>query len=431
MKPRAPRAASDRQGAASIAAQNRGAKEGFMSSLLKKIVVAFSLLVVAYVTTGFVLGRSSDDKAFRALTVYSEVLAHIQHDYVDEPKMHQVTSGSLHGLLSSLDPESSYLSPLEYADYKEKIASKSKGEAGLALTRRGYIGVISVLPDSPAQKAGLRPGDILEEIAGFTTDQMAIDQAQLLFTGEPGTTVKMSVIRRGKAEPQAMEIVLGKLPVAHLTEDKLQGDIAYLRVPAFQAGMTKQLREKLVDLDHQGVHKLMLDLRGCAVGDVAEGISAAQLFLSSGTITTLKGQTVTSVPSTADPSKTVWTHPVTVLIGDGTAGAAEVLAAAIADNKRGETVGDRTYGTASMQKLITLEDGSALILTVANYYTPAGKEIPADGVTPTIEARPTLDDLAALNQKNPDAAAQAPSTDDPVVHKAIEVLEGSAARKAA
>lgn len=403
-----------------------------MSSLLKKIVVAFSLLVVAYVTTGFVLGRSSDDKAFRALTVYSEVLAHIQHDYVDDPNMHQVTSGSLHGLLSSLDPESSYLSPLEYADYKEKIASKSKAEAGLALTRRGYIGVISVLPDSPAQKAGLRPGDILEEIAGFTTDQMAIDQAQLLLTGEPGTTVKMSVIRRGKAEPQEMEITLGKLPVAHLTEDKLQGDIAYLRVPAFQAGMTKQLREKLVDLDHQGVHKLMLDLRGCAIGDVSEGISAAQLFLSSGTITTLKGQTVTSVPSAADPSKTAWTHPVTVLIGDGTAGAAEVLAAAIADNKRGETVGDRTYGTASMQKLITLDDGSALILTVANYYTPGGKEIPADGVTPTIEARPTLDDLAALNQKNlPDAAPQAPSTDDPVVRKAIDVLEGSPARKAA
>ena len=403
-----------------------------MNSLGKKIVVAFSIFVLAYVTTGFVLGRSSDDKAFRALTVYSEVLSHIQQYYVDEPNMHQVTSGSLHGLLASLDPESSYLSPLEYADYKEKLGTKTKGEAGLALTRRGYIGVISVLPDSPGQKAGLRPGDILEEIAGFTTDQMAIDQAQLLLTGDPGTVVKLSVIRRGKAEPQEMEITLAKLAAPRLVEDKLQGDIAYLRVPALQAGMAKQIREKLTDLDHQGVRKLMLDLRGCALGDVSEGIAAAQLFIPSGTITTLKGQTVTSVPSMADAAKVVWSHPVTVLIGDGTAGAAEVLAAAIADNHRGDTVGDRSYGTASMQKLINLEDGSALILTVATYYTPGGKEIPQDGVAPTVEVRPTFDEIAALNQKNsPETGAQPPSMDDPVVKKAIDLLENPAARKAA
>ena len=122
-----------------------------------------------------------------------------------------------------------------------------------------------------------------------------------------------------------------------------------------------------------------------AVGDTEEGISAGQLFLSSGTITTLKGQTVSPIVSSADPAKVIWTQPVTVLIGNGTAGPAEIFAAAIADNHRGETVGDRTFGTASMQKLIPLDDGAALILTIANYYTPNGKEIPADGVTPTAE----------------------------------------------
>ena len=122
-----------------------------MSSLAKKIVVALSVLVIAYVTTGYVLGRSSDDKSFQALKVYSEVLEHIQRDYVDDPNMHQVTSGALHGLLDSLDPESAYMSPLEYKDYKEKSAKVAKGESGLALTKRfGYIGVIAVLPDSPA-----------------------------------------------------------------------------------------------------------------------------------------------------------------------------------------------------------------------------------------------------------------------------------------
>ena len=165
-----------------------------MSPLAKKIVVGISVLVVAYAATGYMLGRSSDDKAFRALTVYSEVLDKIHNDYVDEPNMHAVTNGSLHGLLDSLDPQSAYLSPLEYKDFKEKSANNLPAESGLALTRRfGYIGVIGVLPDSPGAKIGLRIGDILEKIAGFTTGQMAIDQAQLLLKGNPGATVQLSV----------------------------------------------------------------------------------------------------------------------------------------------------------------------------------------------------------------------------------------------
>ena len=218
-----------------------------MNPLWKKVVLGVSILVVAYVATGYMLGRSTDDKAFRALTVYSEVLEHIQRDYVDDPNMRAVTNGSLHGLLDSLDPQSAYLSPLEYKDYKEKSASNLPGEAGLALTRRfGYIGVIGVLPDSPGAKIGLRIGDILEKIAGFTTGQMAIDQAQLLLKGNPGTTVPLSVIRRGKAEPQEMTITLAKLATPKLVEDKLAGDIAYLRVVGIYAGTAKQIREKLV-----------------------------------------------------------------------------------------------------------------------------------------------------------------------------------------
>jgi carboxyl-terminal processing protease len=398
-----------------------------MSPLAKKIVLGISVLVVAYVATGYMLGRSSDDKAYRALTVYSEVLEHIQRDYVDEPNMRAVTNGSLHGLLDSLDPQSAYLSPLEYKDYKEKTSSSPQGESGLSLTRRfGYIGVIGVLPDSPAAKIGLREGDILEKIAGFTTGQMAIDQAQLLLKGGPGNTVPLSVIRRGKAEPQDMTITLAKLTAPKLVEDKVAGDIAYLRVPLFNAGMTKQIREKLVQFQHNGAKKLILDLRDCSVGDDQEGIQTAQLFLSSGTITALKGQTVTPIVSSADSSKVVWTQPVTVLIGNGTAGPAEIVAGAIADNKRGDTVGERTYGTASMQKLIEMDDGAALILTVANYYTPASKNIATDGVGPTVEVHPSIDDLMAQADLSQPAAGPSSSPDDPVMKKAIEILQGGA-----
>ncbi len=398
-----------------------------MSPLGKKIVLGVSVLVVAYVATGYMLGRSSDDKAYRALTVYSEVLERIQSQYVDDPNMHAVTNGALHGLLDSLDAQSAYLSPLEYKDFKEKSASSPAGESGLALTRRfGYIGVIGVLPGSPAANVGLRAGDILEKIAGFTTGQMAIDQAQLLLKGGPGNTVPLSVIRRGKAEPQEMTITLAKLTLPKLAEDKLSGDIAYLRVPLFNAGMSKQIREKLVQFQHTGAKKLILDLRDCSIGDDQEGIQTAQLFLSSGTIATLKGQTVTPVVSSADPSKVVWTQPVTVLIGNGTAGPAEILAAAIADNKRGDTVGERTYGTASQQKLIEMDDGAALILTVAIYYTPGNKNIPTEGVGPTVEVHPSIDDLIAQADLSQPAAVPSSSPDDPVVKKAIEILQGGA-----
>jgi carboxyl-terminal processing protease len=372
-------------------------KDTGMSSLTKKVVVMLSVIVFGFVAVGYVRGRSSDDKAYRALTVYGEVLDRVQR---------------------------------EYTDYKEKSAANPKAEAGLALTKRfGYISVISALPDSPAEKAGLQLGDVLEKIAGFTTGQMAIEQAQLLLSGDPGTVVKLSVIRRGKAEPKDMEITLAKLPAPKLVEDKLEGDIAYLRVPEFQAGATKQIRDDLAQFEHQGAHKLILDLRDCALGDDQEGISTAQLFLPSGTITSLKGQTMAAVVSSADASKVAWTQPLTVLIDTGTAGAAEILAGAIADNHRGETVGIRTYGTASQQKLIQLEDGSALILTLANYYTPAGKEIPVEGVAPTREVRPAPEDVTAADQYPP---APSSSPTDPDIKKAIEILQGAAApRKAA
>jgi len=402
-----------------------------MSSLTKKIVVALSALVLAYVTAGYVLARSSQDKAYSALAVYSEVLDHIQNDYVDQPNIHSVTSGALHGLLDSLDPQSGYMSPLEYTDYEKESATVAAGGAGVALTKRfGYISVISSLPGSPAEKAGLRLGDILEKIAGFTTAQMSVDQAQVLLSGAPGTVVKISIVRRGKTEPEDAEITLAKISEPKLVEDKLQDGIAYLRVSEFTDGATQQIRDALEQFSHQGARKLILDLRDCAAGDDAEGISTAQLFLASGTITTLKGQTVAPVVSSADPAKVVWKLPMAVLIGNGTAGPAEIVAGAIAGNHRGETVGDRTYGTASVQKLIQLDDGSALILTVANYYTPDAKEIAAEGVAPTTSVEPATDDVAALSEVYPPAPSS--SLDDPVVKKAIEILDSAdAQRKAA
>src|ERR1700748_256982 len=175
-------------------------------------IIAVSLVIFCYAGIGHVLGRTPDDKAYRSLTVYGEVLNKIQTDYVDEPNMHLVTAGALHGLLESLDAESSYLTPREYTEHKQKQQNAGPGETGLTLSNSfGYVIVISVLPDSPAEKAGIHSGDIFESVGGFTTREMSVSQAMTLLRGQPGSGVKVGVIRRGKSEPENVDIVREKL----------------------------------------------------------------------------------------------------------------------------------------------------------------------------------------------------------------------------
>jgi len=370
-----------------------------MSRLTKVGILVLSVLICSYAALGHLLGQSADDRPYRSLDVYREVLHFIQQDYVDEPYLPLVTSGALHGLLESLDPRSSYLTPREYAEYKKwydssnrRKAGQPRGEIGVSLSKRfGLIVVVAALPESPAQRAGLRTADILESIASFSTREMSVGQAQILLAGEPATSVKVAVVRRGRAEPQEIEITRAVLiPPSLLADTYLESGapadaaIAYIRVPTLDPGRTEQLRQRLRALDRSGPRKLILDLRECASGNYEEAVSLAKLFLPSGNIATLRGQTVPRQDFPADSARVAWSHPLTVLISTGTSGPAEVLAAALSDHLRAETVGDRTWGSASEQKVIPLEDGSALVLTVANYFTPAGKSIPADGVEPKV-----------------------------------------------
>src|SRR5215831_26248 len=183
-----------------------------MNRFARFAIMAVSALIVCWVGIGHVLGRTANDKAYKSLVVYSEVLQKIQQDYVDDPNMGLVTAGSLHGLLESLDTQSSYLTPREYDEYKKKLQNPGLGETGLTLSKRfGYIIVISVLPDSPGTKAGIRSGDIFESIAGFTTRDMSVGQALNLLNGQSGSGVKVGVIRRGKAAPDEVDIVREKL----------------------------------------------------------------------------------------------------------------------------------------------------------------------------------------------------------------------------
>jgi carboxyl-terminal processing protease len=407
-----------------------------MSRLARIAVVTLSAVVFLYVGLGYVLGKTNDDKSYQALGVYGEVLQHIQEDYVDEPNMAVVTSGALHGLLESLDPLSGYLSPREYADYRDRQKNTQHGETGMTISKRfGYIVVVSVVPDGPAEKASLRSGEILEAIGGFSSRDMSVGQANMLLQGAPGTVVKVAVVRRGKTEPQEISINRAVIGPQNIVADRASDDIGYIRLPAIDPLDVTELHDKLAQFEKQGVHKLVLDLRDCTRGDVPEAVSAAQLFIPSGKIASLEGQTVAHKDFMAEPDKVVWKEPVDVLISTSTSGAAEVLAGAIKGNKRGDVVGERTFGSASEQKVIPLDDGGAVILTVAFYSTPDGKSIVDDGVAPTVEAHPKpLDPSLSPDTEDPPplGPGQLPkSADDPVYDKALELLKGGEAQKAA
>ncbi len=404
-------------------------------------MVVASVAIFCYAGIGHVLGRTPDDRAYKSLTVYGEVLQKIQQDYVDEPNMRVVTAGSLHGLLESLDSQSSYLTPPEYDEYKKKLQNPGTGETGLTLSKRfGYVIVISALPDSPATKAGIRSGDILESISGFTTREMSVGQAENLLSGPTGSGVKVGVIRRGKTTPEDVELVREKLAPAKIISQRVDSDVLVLRLPSLDTGRAEEVRGRLVEADKQGIHKVILDLRECGRGPTAEGVAVARLFVPSGTLATLRGQTVSTQVFAAEPNKVVWKGPLSLLTDVTTSGAAEVLASAVLANHRGDVVGERTFGLASEQKTITMDNGAAMVLTVANYYNPSGKSILEEGVTPTEVVHAVADDaadggdedaVAPDDHAGPEIGPKPLSSDDLIFHKALELLKTPTAKKAA
>jgi carboxyl-terminal processing protease len=320
-----------------------------MSKRIKIFLLVVSTLMVLFTVAGGLGVRASGgDGAYRQLQVYDEVLTRIRSEYVEEPNMTQVTDGALHGLLESLDANSSYLTPAEYKSYKEH-----------------------------------------------------------------------------KASAKAREAV--KIPPASFR--MMDDGVGYIKVDALPKGMSQEIATQMKSVQRAGAKKLVLDLRNVSEGEESEGIALADLFLSKGTITYLQGQKYPRENFTADPQKTLWTGPLVVLVNRGTAGAAEIAAAAILDNARGDVVGDKTFGVGSVQKLIEIPDGSALILSVAKYYSPSGKAIQDAAVTPNVVVADASDDSVSPDDDNA-APEEEPKKEAPKedlqLQKALETLKKGA-----
>ena len=394
----------------------------------KAAILVSSFAVLLFVVVGSFGGvhASTGDGSYRQMQVYSEVLSRVQSEYVEDPNIPKVTEGALHGLVESLDANSSYLTPAAYKTFKAR-KSEAKGEIGATVSKRfGYAAVVSVLPGSPAEKAGIEATDIFESIEGQSTRDMSLPEIRSALAGTPGSNVNVSVVRARRAEPQKMVITRDVVSVPPVSDKMLEEGIGYVKVDALTKGKAQEIAGKIKFLERSGAKKLVLDLRNASEGEESEGVATANLFLNHGTITYLQGQKFPREAFNADPAKAVTSLPVAVLVNKGTAGAAEVVAAAILENARGDVVGDKTFGDGSVQKTIDLPDGGALILSVAKYYSPNGKAIQETAVTPNVLVADETDNAVSEDdgqESAPEPEAKPKSTQDDQLHKAVEVLK--------
>lgn len=403
-----------------------------MSKKVQALLLTVSVLIVAFVLVGGLGVHASSSKnsdgAYTHMQVYSEVLYHVRTEYVEEPNMPLVTSGALHGLLESLDANSSYLSPAEYKAYKQK---KTEGKAGIGATiskRFGYAAIVSIIPEGPADKAGIGNGDIIETIDGKSTHDMSLAEIRGDMIGEAGSRVECSIIHTRKIEPQKVTITRELVNAPAPTEQIMPDSVGYIKALVLTKGKAQDVAAKIKSVQKEGAKKLILDLRDDSDGDEEEGVAVANLFLNHGMIAYLEGQKFTRVTYNADPQKKITDLPLVVLVNRGTSGAAELVAAAIQENGRGDILGDKTFGDGSVQKLIEVPDGSALILSVAKYYTPKGKVIQENGITPNVEVA-SADDAAVLpdDEDGTTSSTEEPQKttpkEDEQLHKAVEVLK--------
>ena len=391
-----------------------------VSRFFQRFVFVLSATIFAALGLGFLFGEfgwfgvhagGQQDGAYSQMRIYADVLKKVQTDYVTEPNINNVTTGALHGLLESLDADSSYLTPTEYKIYKERSAT-GVAQIGITVSKRfGYAIVVSVLPGSAADKEHISDSDVIESIGEQSTRDLSLPVIRMLLEGKPGTTVTLSVVRPRKADPDKLTLTRSVADVPALAKQQYEGaTILYLKPGALTASRVDEVAAQLKAAKGR---KVLLDLRDSSDGDAAEGLRLANFFISQGTLASLEGQKFPRQTFTADPAKFLTDAPLAVLVNRGTYGPAELTAAAIGDSKRGDVVGERTFGEGSVQKTIEMPDGSALLLTVAKYQTPGGKKIQDEAVTPTVLVGQPFDE----EEEAPPAKGDEPLT------KALELLK--------
>jgi carboxyl-terminal processing protease len=375
------------------------------------LIVSVPVLVFA-VVGGFMGNAMARQDSYSYLRIFEDVVTLIVNNYVEEVQVDKVMRGAMHGLADGLDPDSAYLDVNQVKQF-DRPDGAGNGQTGLELTRQYYLRVIAARDGSPAARAGLRPGDYIRAIDGQSTRDTSVYTGMRRLAGASGSKVTLTVLRGNAAEPHQVEIVREALPAAPVRSRLIPSGVGYLRVAEFSGATPDQLKAEAGQLAKGGATRFVIDLRGTAFGDVETGLTAARLFVGTGTLAFRLERGKDKDPISAATGDGAFNQPIALLTDNGTSGPAELFAAALTGNKRATLVGERTLGRAARQRLVRLPDGSGLLLTHLFYLTPAEATIHEKGLMPDV----------AVEQPDIEFGQPLP-TSDATLDRAVDVLKG-------
>lgn len=359
-------------------------------SLLKNFTTTLllSLLLTPIAIANTEQDNEADTLPLDELRIFSEVFAKVKNDYVEIIDDRELIENAIRGMLEGLDPHSAYLDKEHYEDLQEGTSGEFGGlgiEVGM---EDGFVKVISPIDDTPAQRAGIKAGDLIIRLDEKSVKGMALNDAVKLMRGKPGSDIIITVVREGVDKPMEITITRDVITVKSVRSKMLEPGFGYIRVSNFQTHTAEDMRkslEKLKKESEDGLSGLILDLRNNPGGILNAAVGVSDLFLDNGLIVYTEGRIKDSkLTFTAKPTDMLKDAPIIVLVNGGSASASEIVAGALQDHDRAIIMGERTFGKGSVQTILPMNDQAALKLTTARYYTPSGRSIQASGIEPDI-----------------------------------------------
>jgi carboxyl-terminal processing protease len=387
-------------------------------------------------------GDGDDDNGYSQISIFAKALEVIRQDYVDGNKTgyHDLVTAALKGMLSSLDPHSQFMDPNDFRELQDDTRSRFNG-LGIEVTmRNGLPTVISAMEDTPAAKAGILSGDQVLKVNGSSTERMELQDVVNALRGPVGRKVTLTLMRPSTKEIkeytlERVEIKVASVKATHLLPPDLTGSfkIGYVRLIQFNEPTADELGKALDALQKQGMQALILDLRNNPGGLLNSAVDVCGQFLPANTkVVSTQGRAASQQRdyATSGAAKERPHFPMAMLVNEGSASGAEIVAGALKDLRRAILVGETTFGKGSVQNVLQLPDGSALRITTAKYYTPSKQVIHGNGVTPNIRVPLTTEQARLLftsrgtESMNPEDERNAIKSRDPQMLRAIDALKG-------
>jgi carboxyl-terminal processing protease len=361
---------------------------------MKKLANKWPFLVIILLGLFVLIGPYHDSRVsaldkgvYKDIKTFNEVFDMVKKNYVEEVDSSALIQGAINGMIKSLDPHSTYMTPELYKELEVETQGRFGG-IGIEITLlKDVLTVVSPIEDTPAFIAGIKSGDQIIKIDGKSTKDITIMEAVKKLRGAKDTKVTITIIRENMLRPKDFVLTRDIIQVKSVKNKTFDDNIGYIRIASFHERTADDVRKALREIDKKvkPMKGLVLDLRNDPGGLLVQAIEVSDMFLKSGIIVSTRGRTKNmETKAIAKNDGNEITCPIVVMVNEGTASAAEIVAGALQDNGRAVIIGTRTFGKASVQTVIPMDDGSALKLTTARYYTPKGRSIQAEGIKPDI-----------------------------------------------